>query len=170
MDKLQYLDKHGHIQTDDIITWALATCHNVSQSDLGFVGNQVEVKMFATTGWSLMEASGQPRRVSHPVDAGQQLTIVRVNEFEHARRSMSVVALDENTGELHVFCKVGCFMPCTACDLLLINNLVHNWLGFSQVTLWLSSCPALHAAWSLQHALLAPVPCCRYQQTVPQTL
>ena len=106
MDKLQYLGKNGHIQTDDIITWGLATCHNVSQSDLGFVGNQVEVKMFATTGWNLIEASGQPTRVSHPVNAGQQLTIVRVNEFEHAKRSMSVVALDESTGELHVFCKV----------------------------------------------------------------
>ena len=106
MDKPQYLDKNGHIQTDNIITWGLASCHNVSQSDLGLVGNQVEVKMFATTGWNLIEASGQPTRVQHPVDAGQQLTIVRVNEFEHARRSMSVVALDKKTGELHVFCKV----------------------------------------------------------------
>lgn len=106
MDSLQFLDKNGHIQTDDVITWGLATCHNVSQSDLGFVGNQVEVKMFATTGWNLIEASGQPTRVSHPLNPGQQLTIVRVNEFEHAKRCMSVVALDERTGQLHVFCKV----------------------------------------------------------------
>ena len=126
MDKLQYLDKNGYIQTGDIITWGLATCHNVSQSDLGFVGNQVEVKMFATTGWNLIEASGQPTQVSHPVDAGQQLTIVRVNEFEHARRSMSVVALDENTKELHVFCKVGCDLLSTAHYLLFVSNLVHN--------------------------------------------
>ena len=106
MDQLQCLDKNGHIQTDKVLTWGLATCHHVSQSDLGLVGNQVEVKMFATTGWSLIETSGQPTQVRHPVDAGQQLTIVRVNEFEHARRSMSVVTLDERTGELHVFCKV----------------------------------------------------------------
>ena len=51
MDQLQYLDKNGHIQTDKVLTWRLATCHNVSQSDLGFVRNQVEVKMFATTGF-----------------------------------------------------------------------------------------------------------------------
>lgn len=115
MDKMHFLDKAGHIQTDSIITWGLATCHNVSNSDLGFVGNQVEVKMFATTGWNLIESSGQPTRVSHPVDAGQQLTIARVNEFQHGRRSMSVVALDESTGELHVFCKVG--MPKGTCTI-----------------------------------------------------
>ena len=89
-----------------MITWGLATCHNVSRSALGLVGNQVEVKMFAVTGWNLVEVSGQPTRVAHPADARQQLTIVRVNEFEHARRAMSVVALDESTGEMHVFCKV----------------------------------------------------------------
>ena len=107
MDQLQYLDKSGHIQTDTLLTWGLATCHNVSQSDLGLVGNEVEVKMFAVTGWNLQQMSGQPTRVAHPVDARQQLTVVRVNEFEHSRRSMSVVALDESSGELHVFCKVG---------------------------------------------------------------
>ncbi|KAL3158258.1 hypothetical protein ABBQ38_010509 [Trebouxia sp. C0009 RCD-2024] len=105
MDQLQYLDKNGHVQADTLVTWGLATCHDVSQSDLGLVGNEVEVKMFAVTGWNLEQMSGQPSRVAHPVDAQQQLTVVRVNEFEHSRRSMSVVALDESSGELHVFCK-----------------------------------------------------------------
>ncbi len=114
MDTVQYPDKAGHIQTEDTLLWGLATCHAVSTSEAsGLVGNQVEVKMFAGTGWHLIEGSGQAPRVQHPVDAGQRLTIVRVNEFEHARRTMSVVALDESSGELHVFCKVGtfgCFM------------------------------------------------------------
>jgi len=107
MDTVQYLDKAGHIQTDLKLLWGLATCHAVSASEAGgLVGNQVEVNMFSSTGWHLIETNGQAPRVQHPSDAGQQLTIVRVNEFEHARRSMSVVALDECTGELHVFCKV----------------------------------------------------------------
>ncbi|DBB17796.1 TPA: hypothetical protein ACH3X3_002824 [Trebouxia sp. C0006] len=106
MDTVQYLDKTGHIQTDLKLLWGLATCHAVSASEAGgLVGNQVEVNMFSSTGWHLIETNGQAPRVQHPSDAGQQLTIVRVNEFEHARRSMSVVALDECTGELHVFCK-----------------------------------------------------------------
>ena len=54
------------------------------------MGNQVEVKMFASTGWKLIESSGAAARVQHPTDPQQQLTILRVNEFEHGRRSMSV--------------------------------------------------------------------------------
>lgn len=122
MDQLQYLDKNGHLQTDRLVTWGLATCHNVSQSDVGLVGNEVEVKMFSVTGWNLIQMSGQPTRVVHAVDAGQQLAVVRVNEFEHARRSMSVVALDESSGELHVFCKVRGFRmrhaSCVASEFL----------------------------------------------------
>ena len=135
MDQLQYLDKNGHLHTDNLITWGLATCHNVSQSDLGFVGNQVEVKMFAVTGWNLIEAGGQPTRVAHPVDPKQQLTIVRVNEFEHARRSMSVIALDESTGDLHVFCKV----RVTLC-----------------IVVWMVNCGVLQIV-ALHHANLDPV-------------
>ena len=106
MDAIQYPDKSGHIQTETYLLWGLATCHAISMSNDGLVGNQVEVQMFSSTGWRLIESSGRPPRVEHPNDAQQQLTIVRVNEFEHARRTMSVVALDERTGELHVFCKV----------------------------------------------------------------
>ncbi|KAL0038469.1 hypothetical protein WJX77_007492 [Trebouxia sp. C0004] len=106
MDAVQYLDKAGHIQTDSKLLWGLATCHAVSTSKVGgLVGNQVEVNMFSGTGWHLIEANGQAPRVEHPSDARQRLTITMVNEFEHARRSMSVVALDERSGELHVFCK-----------------------------------------------------------------
>ena len=122
MDQLQYLDKSGHIQTDTLLTWGLATCHNVSQSDLGLVGYEVEVKMFAITGWNLQQMSGQPTRVAHPVDARQQLTVVRVNEFEHSRRSMSVVALDESSGELHVFCKVEGFCSWHALHIVQLSE------------------------------------------------
>lgn len=62
--------------------------------------------MFAGSGWELLESSGQPPLVQHPADPDQRFSIVRVNEFDHARRTMSVVALDLSTGELHVFCKV----------------------------------------------------------------
>lgn len=137
MEQLQYLDKNGHIQTDTLVTWGLATCHNVSQSDLGLVGNEVEVKMFAVTGWNLEQMSGQPSRVAHPVDAQQHLTIVRVNEFEHSRRSMSVVALDESSGELHVFCKVRAFSS---------RHLVENMerIHFLPADLWPGLCFTVH--------------------------
>ena len=62
--------------------------------------------MFASTGWLLIESSGAAPRVQHPVDVQQQLSIVRVNEFEHGRRSMSAVVRDDITEELHIFCKV----------------------------------------------------------------
>lgn len=62
--------------------------------------------MFAGSGWDLQEVNGQPPLVQHPTDPHQRFSIVRVNEFDHARRTMSVVAMDLRTGELHVFCKV----------------------------------------------------------------
>lgn len=81
----------------------------------------LQVKMFAGSGWELVEAAGQAPLVQHPTDPNQRFSIVRVNEFDHARRTMSVVALDLQTGELHVFCKVcvyGCvcfFQSAPAC-------------------------------------------------------
>ena len=120
MDAVQYLDKAGHIQTHPNLLWGLATCHAISTSEAGgLVGNQVEVNMFSSTGWQLIETSGQAARVEH---AGQRLTIVRVNQFEHARRSMSVVALDESTGKLHVFCKV----TAAAIPILKAHSSVHT--------------------------------------------
>ena len=113
---LQYLDKFGHIQAEDQLLWGLATCHAITQADAGLVGNQVEVKMFSSTGWNLIEDNGAAPRVQHPFDAQQQLSIVRVNEFEHGRRSMSVVVRDSHTGELHVFCKVGISSTCFVDD------------------------------------------------------
>ena len=108
MGAIEYLGKSGHIQTDTPhLLWGLAACHAVTESEAaGLVGNQVEVKMFGATGWRLMEGTAQGPRVQNPKDPNQLLSVIRVNEFEHARRIMSVVALDESSGEMHVFCKV----------------------------------------------------------------
>ncbi|KAH9540758.1 hypothetical protein CY35_14G023000 [Sphagnum magellanicum] len=80
----------------------LATCHAVTKFGDQFVGNQVEVKMFSSVGWELVEATSEPPRVRGP--NGDELKIVKRNEFNHARTTMSVVVEDCH-GELHVYCK-----------------------------------------------------------------
>jgi magnesium-transporting ATPase (P-type) len=64
--------------------------------------------MFSATGWDLVEAPGQ-----HPVARkdGNELTIIKRHEFDHARATMSVIVKDAE-GECVVYCKV----PLTACS------------------------------------------------------
>jgi magnesium-transporting ATPase (P-type) len=63
----------------------------------------LQVKMFSSVGWELVEATSEPPRVRSP--NGDELKIVKRNEFDHARMTMSVVVEDCH-GELHVYCKV----------------------------------------------------------------
>ena len=63
--------------------------------------------MFAATGWDLGSAAS-PALQQYPTvlnKSGDVYTIVRRNEFEHARATMSVV-IQNSIGELHVYCKV----------------------------------------------------------------
>lgn len=64
-----------------------------------------QVKMFEATQWSLQEAHGQPTEVVHPTGS-RRLTIIKKNEFDHARATMSVIVRDQDNNYF-VFCKVG---------------------------------------------------------------
>ena len=62
--------------------------------------------MFSAVGWDLVE--GGTAAQEYPIvsnQKGDKCIIVRRNEFEHARATMSVVIQDD-IGELHVYCKV----------------------------------------------------------------
>jgi cation-transporting ATPase 13A3/4/5 len=62
--------------------------------------------MFSAVGWELLEGGTESQPNPIVVNKnGEQYTIVRRNEFEHSRATMSVVVQD-SAGELHVFCKV----------------------------------------------------------------
>jgi cation-transporting ATPase 13A3/4/5 len=62
--------------------------------------------MFSSIGWELLEGGTESQPNPIVVNKnGEQYTIVRRNEFEHSRATMSVVVQD-SAGELHVFCKV----------------------------------------------------------------
>ena len=60
--------------------------------------------MFEATGWDLIEAQGADN-VVREVGSGTELVIVRKNEFDHTRATMSVIMADK-MGEHFVFCKV----------------------------------------------------------------
>jgi predicted P-type ATPase len=90
---------------DKLVVQGLATCHAVTRFGDQFVGNEVEVKMFSAIGWELLEGGTESQPNPIVVNKnGEQYTIVRRNEFEHSRATMSVVVQD-SAGELHVFCK-----------------------------------------------------------------
>ena len=63
--------------------------------------------MFGGTGWELIEEPGEPPAVMDP-KTGRLVSIIRRNEFDHLRMTMSVVVSDKSaSGGFHVFCK-GC--------------------------------------------------------------
>jgi len=70
-----------------VVMHGLATCHAVAQFGDRMVGNQVEVKMFEWTGFSL---DGETRVTQGAV----QLDIVKRFEFDHGRMAMSVIVRD----------------------------------------------------------------------------
>ncbi|KAE8999169.1 putative cation-transporting ATPase 13A3 [Phytophthora rubi] len=83
--------------------YALATCHSVGSLDGKLVGNEVEVRMFEATQWTLEEREG-----SHPVaksPTGDELEFIKRFDFDHHRMSMSVVVRDRKTGQIFVFCQ-----------------------------------------------------------------
>ncbi|XP_073391136.1 uncharacterized protein [Physcomitrium patens] len=95
-----------HDLIPNILLQGLATCHAVTKFGAQFVGNEVEVKMFSSVGWDLAEGvtTAQPYPTVFNRCTGDAITILRRNEFQHPRATMSVVIRD-NTGELHVYCK-----------------------------------------------------------------
>jgi magnesium-transporting ATPase (P-type) len=59
--------------------------------------------MFSSVGWELVENANEAPYVRSA--SGKELRIVKRNEFDHARTTMSVVVQDDE-GRLHVYCKV----------------------------------------------------------------
>eukprot|EP00951_Prasinocladus_malaysianus_P038278 scaffold418978_cov42-Prasinocladus_malaysianus.AAC.1 len=93
----------GKGAVEPVMMRALASCHAVAKFGSTFVGNQVEVKMFESTGWDLAANSDNSVMVTAP-DGSDSLTIVRRFEFDHARQTMSVVVRDRD-GNTFVFTK-----------------------------------------------------------------
>ncbi|BBN18845.1 hypothetical protein MPTK1_8g05990 [Marchantia polymorpha subsp. ruderalis] len=98
---LQTLEKENAV--DAVVSMGLATCHAVTKFGDRLVGNQVEVKMFASVGWRLLESPDNLPSVSRP-DGTDVLTIVKRNDFDHARATMSVIVQDSEKRH-HIFCK-----------------------------------------------------------------
>lgn len=105
-----------HAELGQMVKFALASCHAVGYMEDKLMGNEVEVRMFESTRWKLIEeevldANGQEALrtiVESPVDVNQQqhaLEIVRRFEFDHHRMCMSVVVQDLQTNRRFVFCK-----------------------------------------------------------------
>ncbi|EFJ04479.1 hypothetical protein SELMODRAFT_432379 [Selaginella moellendorffii] len=97
------LSLEGGQRIDDIVLHGLATCHAVTKFGKDLVGNQVEVKMFSAVGWNLIESAKSPPVVSDG-SGSRTFRIVRRNEFDQSRATMSVV-VEDNSGNFHIYCK-----------------------------------------------------------------
>ncbi|KAG6577845.1 Cation-transporting ATPase [Phytophthora cinnamomi] len=89
---------------NQMMKFSLASCHAVGSLNGELVGNEVEVKMFKSTQWKLIEIEGQ-LPVVESADGSEELEFVKRFEFDHHRMSMSVVMKQKSTGKLIVFCK-----------------------------------------------------------------
>ena len=92
-------DKDGEIQAhvelySQSLLRGLATCHALSKFGSTLVGNEVEIKMFKASKYTLDEGKDNPRVLS---PSKQGIHILRRFEFDHARMTMSVVVYDEST-------------------------------------------------------------------------
>ncbi|DAZ97714.1 TPA: hypothetical protein N0F65_009613 [Lagenidium giganteum] len=87
-----------------VMKYALASCHAVGSLNGELVGNEVEVKMFKSTQWKLIEIEGK-KPVVQSADGSDELEFVKRFEFDHHRMSMSVVMRHAATGKIYVFCK-----------------------------------------------------------------
>ncbi|TYZ66974.1 hypothetical protein PybrP1_000300 [[Pythium] brassicae (nom. inval.)] len=97
-----------------MLAYALASCHAVGYMEDKLVGNEVEVQMFASTQWKLVEdevldASGQEavRTIVESPDGGKAaaLELLKRFEFDHHRMCMSVVVQDLQSNRRFVFTK-----------------------------------------------------------------
>jgi cation-transporting ATPase 13A3/4/5 len=105
----------GHISTappsleeteteTNLLVQGLATCHAVSMYGTEFVGNQVEVKMFTATKFTIVNVPGQPLCMRGPVGGVvRDIEVIKRFEFDHARMSMSVLV--RSNGVVYAFCK-----------------------------------------------------------------
>ncbi|KAJ2760081.1 hypothetical protein IWQ57_006391, partial [Coemansia nantahalensis] len=92
--------------TGEVFQQGVAGCHAVASLDGQLIGNPVDIEQFRASG---AQIDPRPRYLDAVLPAAGSglgtLHIVRRFEFVHARASMSVVVLDERTGQLHVFVK-----------------------------------------------------------------
>ncbi|GAB9464811.1 hypothetical protein Gpo141_00002237 [Globisporangium polare] len=88
----------------ELMKFSLASTHALGSLKGELVGNEVEVKMFKSTQWKLIESEGR-LPVVESADGTETLEFVKRFEFDHHRMSMSVVMKHVATGKLYVFCK-----------------------------------------------------------------
>uniref|UniRef100_M4BQF0 P-type ATPase A domain-containing protein n=1 Tax=Hyaloperonospora arabidopsidis (strain Emoy2) TaxID=559515 RepID=M4BQF0_HYAAE len=87
------------------LLYALTTCHSVGSLEDRLVGNEVEVRMFTSTGWALVEKEGEQPYVKSNMDRDLELEFIKRYDFDHHRMSMSVVVRNRKSGKYYVFCK-----------------------------------------------------------------
>ncbi|KAI9502156.1 hypothetical protein BX070DRAFT_214319 [Coemansia spiralis] len=91
---------------DTLFQQAVSSCHAVTELNGQLIGNPVDVEQFRASNATMDSTPEYLDAVIPPKDSAfGKLHVVRRFEFVHARASMSVAVLDENTSKIHVFVK-----------------------------------------------------------------
>ncbi|KAI7824973.1 hypothetical protein BX661DRAFT_206461 [Kickxella alabastrina] len=91
---------------DALFQMGVASCHAVTDLNGQLIGNPVDIEQFKASEWSLDNQPKYLDKIMPPANSPlSALHVVRRFEFVHARASMSVVAQDEGTGQIHIFVK-----------------------------------------------------------------
>ncbi|KAF7724794.1 hypothetical protein EC973_000751 [Apophysomyces ossiformis] len=104
----QFDDLDPANEEDQLLRIGIASCHSVTTLGQEYIGNPVDIVMFHATGASISAEEGIDvitTKSSVPEKPSHKLKIIQRFEFQHARASMSVAALDTQTGHIHIFCK-----------------------------------------------------------------
>ncbi|KAI9276272.1 hypothetical protein BY458DRAFT_472850 [Sporodiniella umbellata] len=105
-----------HISTVEemprLMQMGLASCHAVTTLNGQFIGNPVDIEMFRSSKWELKDEPDKedyvdtltPPMIS-PNESRSPIHVLKRFEFVHARMSMSVAILDQETQKVHIFVK-----------------------------------------------------------------
>jgi cation-transporting ATPase 13A3/4/5 len=93
-----------------LVTERIAVCHEVAlHASKMFIGNEIDVKMFTATGWTLRnDSQGQQQKstvVVTSADGKTSYRILRQFSFDHAKQTMTVIVESVLTGQRFVVTK-----------------------------------------------------------------
>jgi cation-transporting ATPase 13A3/4/5 len=99
-----------------VVVQCLATCHSLAIFGNEFVGNDVEVKMFTATKWTLRNVVNSEKSEVCSPGGTHQMLVHRKWEFDHGRQTMTVMAENIKTKSFHIFCKGSFEKIANLCD------------------------------------------------------
>ncbi|PWA00110.1 hypothetical protein BB558_003856 [Smittium angustum] len=91
----------------------LASCHSLSKLQDKMIGNPVDIEMFKSSGWKFERDLETGERIMIPPSDAKcsdgfpysKVKVIKENEFQHSRLSMSICVQEIDSKDIHIFVK-----------------------------------------------------------------